>query len=115
MQAARAGSVPPSREFSQAGPLIPDSLAFLPTCFTLRSLFRRRTRKLQDSYQCYSIPQNWSETSCNCRICSRRDWREIIEFKPGGNMANDKPTTPKPPDKDPKVWDKPRRFVIAMV
>jgi hypothetical protein len=33
----------------------------------------------------------------------------------GGNMANDKPTTPKPPDKDPKVWDKPRRFVIAMI
>src|ERR1700747_524176 len=32
-----------------------------------------------------------------------------------GNMANDNPTTPKPPDKDPKVWDKPRRFVIAMI
>jgi hypothetical protein len=29
-------------------------------------------------------------------------------------MANDKPTTPKAPDKDPKVWDKQRRFVIAM-
>ena len=30
-------------------------------------------------------------------------------------MANDKPATPKPPDKDPKLWDKPRRFVIAMI
>jgi hypothetical protein len=28
-------------------------------------------------------------------------------------MANDNPTTPKAPEKDPKVWDKPRRFVIA--
>jgi hypothetical protein len=28
-------------------------------------------------------------------------------------MASDKPTTLKPADKEPKVWDKPRRFVIA--